>query len=147
MTALILTRYLHFIGVFAIVGAIVAEQFMVTPCMTRKQVGRVARVDAIYGFGALIVLIAGFMLWFGLGKPASFYSKNWIFHAKLTLFIVMGLLSTYPTIFFIKNRKGENPDEALQIPKSIFVLLRMELILLLIIPLLATLMSLGIGSF
>lgn len=147
MTPLVITRYLHFIGVFAIVGAIVAEQFMVSSCMTRRQLQRVARVDALYGIGAVLVLVAGLLLWFALGKSAIFYSRNWIFHTKLTLFLIMGLASIYPTVFFLKNRKGDNLDESVQVPKSIFILLKLELALLLLIPLLATLMSLGIGTF
>ena len=80
MTELVLTRYLHFIAVFAIVGAILAEQFMVRKTMTRGEIKRVAKVDAIYGIGAILVLVAGLLLWFNVGKPAEFYTKNWIFH-------------------------------------------------------------------
>jgi putative membrane protein len=101
----------------------------------------------LYGLGAVLVLIAGLTLWFWVGKPAEFYTKNWIFHTKLTLFIVLGLLSIYPTVFFLRNRKGHDMDTEIRVPIGIFVCLRLELVLLFIIPLLATFMSLGIGSF
>jgi len=147
MTELVIIRYVHFMAVFAIVGALVAEQFLIARTMTRLEIKRIAKVDAIYGMGALAVLIAGLLLWFWVGKPTSFYSRNWLFHTKLTLFIVLGLVSIYPTIFFLKNRKGKDQDSIVEVPNSIFLLLRIELIILIIMPILATMMSLGIGTF
>ncbi|NJN25799.1 MAG: DUF2214 family protein [Cyclobacteriaceae bacterium] len=147
MTALIIARYAHFAAVFMIVAAILAQQFLVCKTMTRHEVKRVAKIDAMYGLGALLVLFAGFTLWFFVGKPAGFYSNNWIFHTKLTLYILLGLLSIYPTLFFLKNRKGNDMETKIIIPSGIIILLRIELGIVIIIPLLATLMSLGIGHF
>ncbi len=147
MTELIIYRYLHFIGVFAIVGAILAEQFMISKTMLGREIKRISIVDAIYGFGAVTVLIAGIALWFWVGKPAAFYTKNWIFHTKLTLFLLMGILSIFPTIFFMKNRKGSEPGKIIEVPLYIILLIRVELVIIIIMPLLATLMSLGIGGF
>ncbi len=147
MTAIVLTRYLHFIAVFAIVAALISEQFIVSKSMKRSEIKLAAKLDAMYGIGAILVLIAGLILWFWVGKPAEFYSKNWIFHSKLTLFATLGFLSIYPTIFFLKNRKGTDLDTIIEIPLAVRVCLRLELVLLIIIPILATFMSLGIGSF
>ena len=134
-------------AVFAIVSAIFAEQFFISKTMTRLEIKRIAKIDAIYGIGALLVIIAGLTLWFWVGKPASFYTRNWIFHLKLTLFVILGILSIYPTIFFLKKRKGYDIDTIIEVPKTIILLLRFELLLIIVIPLLATLMSLGIGTF
>jgi len=147
MTDLIITRYLHFIAVFAIVGAIIAEQFLISKKMSRNEIKLIAKLDTIYGIGAILVLIAGLILWFYVGKPAQFYSRNWLFHTKLTLFIVLGLASIYPTIFFTKNRKGSDLDTEIEVPSIIIVLLRIELLIVIIMPMLATYMSLGIGTF
>jgi putative membrane protein len=147
MTAIVLARYLHFIAVFAIVGAIIAEQFMISSNMSKKEIKLLAKVDALYGIGALLVLAAGLILWFWVGKHAEFYTRNWIFHTKLTLFVLMGLLSIYPTIFFLKSSRGVDLDTMIKVPPAVLVCLRAELLLLIIIPILATLMSLGIGSF
>jgi putative membrane protein len=147
MTAEILLRYLHFISIFAIVGSLVSEHLLLRKELTRAEVGRLSRIDAVYGIAALTLLTAGLTLWLGsFGKPAEFYTKNWLFHTKITLFAVIGILSIYPTVFFIKNRKG-NPVEKIKIPKSVFWMLRFELLLLFIIPLLAGLMAHGIGFF
>lgn len=147
MTTELFLRYLHFISIFAIVGSLVSEHMLLQKELTRSAIAKIARIDAVYGLAAITLLSAGLTLWLGeFGKPAVFYSKNWIFHTKLTLFVLIGLLSIYPTIFFIKNRKG-NPDELVTIPKSVFMMVRLELLLLLIIPMLAGLMSRGVGFF
>jgi putative membrane protein len=115
--------------------------------MSRYEIKRISRIDAVYGLGAILVLAAGLILWFAVGKPAQFYSRNWIFHTKLTLFVVLGLLSIYPTVFFMKNRKGTDLDSEIEVPKTVIILLRLELVLIIIMPILATYMSLGIGTF
>lgn len=147
MTLEIFLRYIHFISIFAIVSSLVSEHLLLKKTMTRAELTRLSRIDAVYGIAAVTLLAAGLTLWLGgVGKPASFYSMNWIFHTKITLFVIVGLLSIYPTVFFIKQRKGD-PNEMVEVPKSIVMMLRMELLLLFIIPLLAGLMAKGIGFF
>lgn len=143
----IFLRYTHFVCIFAIVGSLVSEHMLLKKSLTRKEILRLSRIDAVYGISALLLVGAGLTLWFGgISKPAYFYSKNWIFHTKITLFVAIGLLSIVPTIFFTKNRKG-NPDELVDVPASVFITLRLELLLLFVLPLLAGLMAHGIGYF
>jgi len=147
MTTEIFLRYIHFISIFAIVGSLVSEHLLLKKSLTRAEVRRISIIDAVYGVAALMLLVAGLTLWLGsFGKPATYYTHNWVFHTKLTCFAAIGILSIYPTVFFIKNRKGD-PAEVIAVPKSIFWMLRMELLLLFIIPLLAGLMAHGIGYF
>ncbi|HOX84338.1 MAG TPA: DUF2214 family protein [Chryseolinea sp.] len=147
MTTEIILRYIHFVSIFAIVGSLVSEHLLLKKELTRAEIKRISTIDAVYGIAALTLLTAGMTLWLGgFGKPSVYYTKNSIFHTKITLFITVGLLSIYPTIFFIKNRKG-NPDEMIKIPSSIFWMLRFELLLLFVIPLLAGLMAHGVGFF
>jgi len=143
----IILRYIHFISIFAIFSSLVAEHLLLKKELTCKEIARLATIDAVYGIFALILLCAGLTLWLGsIGKPAVFYTKNWIFHTKISLFALVGILSIHPTVFFIKNRKGAE-NEAVGIPLSVFMCLRFELLLLVIIPLLAGLMAKGIGFF
>lgn len=147
MTTELFLRYIHFISIFAIVGSLVSEHMLLQKELTRTQLARLAKIDAAYGIAAITLLAAGLTLWLGsYGKPAIVYSKNWIFHTKVSLFVIIGLLSIYPTVFFLKNRKG-NPEEKVQVPPVVFMMLRLELLLLFIIPLLAGLMSRGVGYF
>src|SRR5688572_11981270 len=101
MTLEITLRYIHFISIFAIVGTLVSEHLLLKKEMTRVELKRLSRIDAIYGLAALTLIGVGLTLWLGgVGKPAVFYSQNWIFHLKLTCFLTIGLLSIYPTVFF-----------------------------------------------
>ena len=143
----IFLRYTHFVSIFVIFSLLVSEHLLLKKELARREVSRLARIDAIYGMAALTLLAAGLTLWLsGIGKPAVFYSRNWIFHAKISLFVLVGLLSIHPTVFFIKNRKGA-ADDIVKIPSSVFWALRLELLLLVIIPLLAGMMAKGIGYF
>jgi putative membrane protein len=143
----IVLRYIHFISIFAITSSLVAEHLLLRKQMTRAEIGRVARIDAVYGIGALTLLCAGLTLWLGgFGKPSVYYTMNWIFLTKISLFAVIGLLSIYPTVFFLKNRKGDQVEN-IPIPAKVFMMLRLELVLLAIIPLLAGMMARGIGFF
>lgn len=145
MTIEILLRYIHFICIFAIASTLTAEHLLLKKQMTRAELGRLAKIDAVYGIAALTLLAAGLTLWLGsYGKPAMFYNKNWMFHLKIGLFICIGLLSIYPTVFFLKQRMGD-PRESVEVPSRVFGMLRLELLILCIIPLLAGLMARGVG--
>jgi putative membrane protein len=147
MSTEIMLRYIHFISIFAIVGSLVAEHLLLKKELTRQELDRLSRIDAVYGIAAVVLVAAGLTLWLGsIGKPAVYYSKNWIFLTKIGLFSLIGILSIYPTVFFIKSRKG-NPEEKIQIPSAIFWMLRIEILLLFVIPLLAGLMARGVGFF
>lgn len=110
--------------------------------MTRMEIRRLSTVDVVFGFSAVVVLVTGLLLWFVYGKPAEFYTRNPVFHTKVLLFVIIGLLSIYPTLFFLKNRKGEN-EEIVPIPKSLAMIIRFELLLVMLIPLLAVFMAQG----
>ena len=147
MTLEIFLRYTHFISIFGIVGTLVSEHLLLKKEMSRAEIDRIARIDSIYGLAAVMLITVGLTLWLGsVGKPAVYYSKNWVFHLKLTCFALIGILSIYPTVFFIRQRKGD-ANEIVTVPKNIFIMLRMELTLLFIIPLLAGLMARGVGFF
>lgn len=142
----IFIRYLHFISIFMVVSSLVAEHLLLKPELTRGEIKRLSVIDGIYGMGALLVLGAGLLLWFVVGKPSAFYTHNYLFHTKITLYILLGLLSIGPTIFFLKNRKGD-PNESVKLPSKIKWFIRIELLLIFIIPLLASLMAKGVGYY
>ena len=139
----ILVRYCHFIGIIVLAGTLVAEHMLLVGQVSAAQMKKIARIDMVYGISALTVLTAGLFLWFSVGKPATFYSENNLFHLKVGLFVVMGLLSIYPTMYINKaNRSG---DELITIPKKIVNIVRIELSCLVLIPLLAVFMARGYG--
>jgi len=146
MTIAIFIKYIHFISIFIVVSAVVAEYLLLKAKMTRAELKRLSIIDGFYGVASIIVVGAGLYLWLGgIGKPAEFYTNNHIFLTKVGLFILVGLLSLYPTIFFLKNRKGDDETTLIEVPKSIKMVIRIELLILFLMPLLATLMANGVG--
>lgn len=136
-------RMLHFLGIFTLVSAIVCQHLLIKKEMDINSFKKLAIIDGIYGLGATITLIAGLMLWFSVGKPAAFYTGNFIFHIKLSVFVLIGLMSIAPTYFFLRNRKSTK--NIVILPRYIIIIIRIELGLLVIMPCLAALIGQGIG--
>lgn len=139
----VLIRYVHFLGIILLASTLFTEHIMLKKVMIPAEMKKLAVVDLIYGISAILVLASGLTLWFAVGKPATFYNSNPIFHTKITLFLVVGVMSIYPTMFILKSRKSK--AETIAVPKKIIMMLRIEILLLLIIPLLAVLMAQGYG--
>ncbi|MEI8595362.1 DUF2214 family protein [Photobacterium sp. Hal280] len=95
----VVIRYFHFIGIFALFSVLVVEHMLIKRRLTAEEMHRLARWDAVYGIAAVVVLLAGLALWFLVGKPADFYTANPVFHAKVTLFLIVAALSVFPTVF------------------------------------------------
>ena len=101
-----------------------------------------AKIDGLYGLSAITVLIVGFLRVFYFEKGSEFYFSNPMFHIKLTAFIIIGLLSIYPTVKLLKWSKSKeditiDPD----VFKRITRVLNIELILLVVLMLSASLMA------
>jgi putative membrane protein len=130
-------------GIIVLAGTLVAEHMLLLGQVTNQQMQKLARIDRVYGISAVVVLLAGLSLWFWVGKPQEFYSKNGIFHAKITLFVIMGLLSIYPTLFI--NKASRSEENFITIPKRVINIVRAELACLVLIPLMAVFMARGYG--
>ncbi len=145
-----LFAFLHFLAVFGIVCTLFFEWLTMSRAPTYPEARRIQLCDMWYGIFAVIVLVVGFLRVFYFEKGSAFYLANPFFHAKLGLFIVIGLLSIYPTIRFIKWRSQTRQVLAPMVSeleyKRIMVMLRTELILLAAMALCASLMARGINS-
>lgn len=139
----ILVRYLHFLGIIILASSLVAEHLLLSIDTSLNKFRRLAVIDSIYGASALLVFFAGGLLAFVVGKPSAFYTHNWIFKLKVSLFLTIALLSIYPTIFFIRHRRKLIGDVI--VPRAVVMCVRLELAILLCIPLLAALMAKGVG--
>ena len=51
MIDFILVKYVHFIGIFAVVGSLVGEALLLKPELKRSEIARLSRVDMVYGLG------------------------------------------------------------------------------------------------
>lgn len=140
----IFIRYLHFLSILTIAASLVGEFLFLDKKVSRKIILKLSWIDAAYGISSITLLISGFLLWFKYGKGEAFYTGNFLFHVKVTLAVLLGILSLPPTIYFLKNRKGE-PEEQVSIPRYVKVCLQMELGILILLPLCAVLMAKGYG--
>lgn len=140
----ILVRYLHFVSLILLLAAVLGQHLLLRKQMTRGEIARVQRLDILYAVTVIIVLLTGFAQWLWIGKPAEFYSSNPVFHMKITLFLLVGIISIYPSVFLGKQKKGD-PEESIAVPGGLIWCVRIELLLLFAMPLLATLIARGIG--
>lgn len=138
----LLVRYGHFFGIFVIFSILSAQHLLVKDELEPISIKKIAALDMVYGVSALAVLLFGLGLWWGVGKPADYYTHNPLFHAKVGLFVLTGVLSFIPTRFYLKHKHSGQP---VTVPRSIIMIIRIELTLLVIVALLAVLMAQGVG--
>ena len=140
---------LHHLGVFTVAGVIAVEWALVRPGMSMEKIRQVAKIDAAYGIAAGLVLFIGFArVFFGL-KGSAFYLQNPVFWAKISAFIVIGVLSVTPTLLFLHWRdKGKKDPSFLPSADEIANVRRyvkIEAHVFVLIPILAAAMARGYG--
>jgi len=143
-----LLAYLHFFAIFGTFSLLAAELVLCRPGIRGDALHRLRKLDGAYGGLAALLLVSGLLRLFFGAKGSAFYLGNPVFHAKITLFVAVGLLSIAPTLRFGRWSKAalRTPDEA---PDAAAVgavrrMIHIELTLLALIPLLAVLMARGI---
>jgi len=139
----VIVRAFHFVFIMVMFSTLFAQHMLVSKEMTKAQFRKVSIIDRVYGVSAMLMLVVGFLLWFSVGNTSEYYSANWVFHIKLTLFGIVAILSIIPTVFFIKNKNQEGP--MIEVPGYLIGIIRAELFLLLCIPFVATAMAKGFG--
>ena len=149
MTSSALFAFLHHAAAFLLVAVVMVELVLMRGEITVATARTLLRMDSVYGVSAVLLLIFGFMRVFYTEKGADYYFHSGPFLAKLTLFIIVGLLSIVPTVKFLGWRKavtaGQAPalDDATR--RRIRMIIHTELTLLFLIMLCAALMARGIG--
>jgi putative membrane protein len=148
MSATITAAFIHHAAAFLLVAALMVELVVLKGELTTMSARSVLRMDMVYGIAALVLLVAGFVRVFHTEKGAAYYFASGPFLAKLTLFIVVALLSIYPTMKFMGWRKALREqrvpacDAATR--RKVRMLLHIELTLLFVIILMAIMMARGI---
>jgi putative membrane protein len=141
--------FLHFASLFVLVAALGAEAFVLRLPMSAPVIRLLARADAFYGVSAGALVAAGLCrVYFGL-RGESYYLSNHAFWAKIATFIIIGLISIWPTIKFMQWRKALRADEAFTPPeaevKRARLIVMIEVHLLALVALFAVLMARAIG--
>ncbi|MEJ7688109.1 MAG: DUF2214 family protein [Variovorax sp.] len=150
MTLEAILAYLHILAILTMVVFIASEAALCrVEWLNAAAVERLAKVDFIYGIAAIAVLATGVArTWWGI-KGTAWYWTNPLLHVKLTLLIIVGVISIFPTLTYFRWRKavrsgGSLPGEV-EIKKTRrLVMVQAHLIAL--IPLVAVFLARGFGA-
>lgn len=150
MNADVLVAWLHYVGFMVLFAALTAEHLLTKKPLTAPEIRRVAIIDAVYGCSFVVVVVTGVLKMTTYGKGMGYYMKVGWFHAKLTLILVAFLVSLYPTMVFLKSRKRAQdlPEgETIEMPKGVKHALRLQLLIVVLIPLFAAAVARAVGQF
>ena len=150
MTLEAILAYLHLLAILTMVVFVASEAALCrVEWLNAAVVERLAKIDMVYGIAALTVLATGIARTVWGVKGTAWYWTNPLLHVKLTLFIVIGVMSIFPTLRYLRWRKtlratGALPAEA-EIRKT-RKLVMVQAHLLAVIPLVAVFLARGFGK-
>ena len=135
--------YFHIVSIVGLFSSLIVELIFLKREMTMDRAKIVAKADLSFGIFAGLTAIFGLLNMFYFGKGTDYYLRNTLFIIKLSAFILVGLLSTYPTITFLKIRKHKEDIIHLKSQQAIKLIIIVEIALLIIIPFLGVLVANG----
>ena len=146
-----LFAFLHHAAAFTLVAALVSERILTQESLTLRDAQRILTSDRVFGISAGVVLVIGLLRVAFFEKGEQYYLHSAPFIAKMVLFVIVGVLSIYPTLEFLSWRKalalGEVPAVSEEKMNTVRLILRLELAGAVLIVLCAALMARGIGFF
>jgi putative membrane protein len=149
MTATITLAFLHHLAFVVVFATLMVELVILRNELTVASARSVLRMDMVYGIAATVVLVVGLLRVFYTEKGAAYYFASGTFLAKLALFILVGLLSIYPTLKFLGWRAALRQQRVPAFDPAtrsrVRMLIHIELTLLAVMLLLAVMMARGIG--
>jgi putative membrane protein len=150
MTQEALLAYAHLLAILTMVVFLTSEAALCRPeWLNAAMVERLAKIDAIYGLSAVLVLATGLARVFWGVKGSGWYWANPLLYVKLGLFVAIALLSIRPTLQFLRWRKalragGTLPDEAAV--RKVRRLVMVQAHLIPVVPLAAVFLARGFGG-
>ncbi|HEY6985595.1 MAG TPA: DUF2214 family protein [Rhodanobacteraceae bacterium] len=140
--------YLHFAAIFTLIWFLAKEWTLLRTGAANVDVERIALADAGFGIAAGAVLLTGALRAVYGAKGWAFYAHNPVFHVKVGLFVIVGLISIAPTLRFLRWRKTRRQDASFRVPdeewRRVRRLVMIELHLVALIPLAAVIMARGL---
>ncbi|MCK6583270.1 MAG: DUF2214 family protein [Anaerolineales bacterium] len=140
---------MHHLAAFILTACLVYEFVAFQKALSVNEARRIQRVDLWYGISAGVLLVAGLLRVFFFEKGANFYAANPLFWVKMGLFLIVGLMSIYPTIRFIKWGERLKNNTAIEVAdeeyKRIRLILKLELVGIALILFAAPAMARAIG--
>ena len=142
-----LFAFLHHLCAFPLVAAVAIELTLIRQELTLASARRLQVTDLVLGIAAGALLVIGLLRVFFFEKGASYYFHSHAFLGKLSLFVVIGLLSIIPTREFLSWRgalkAGQAPAIEARKMKRITAVIHGELAAIVIILLCAAIMARG----
>lgn len=149
MTSDALLAYFHFAALIGLAALLAAELAVVIQPPAAGRLHQLRSLDGLYGMFAMLTLASGVARVVWGAKGHTLYLGNPVFHIKVTLFVVVGLMSIYPTLKFLRWSKAARADSnTLPDPAAmdkVRKVITLQLAILALIPLAATLIARGIG--
>ncbi|NOX86015.1 MAG: DUF2214 family protein [Chlorobi bacterium] len=143
----ILIPYLHFLGIMILTGSLMAMYILVTSGLSKTKIKLISDMNVLYWVSLVVILITGLVRWFMIGKHASFYNSNPLFHTKVTLFAIIAILAVFSSIRIGKWKSlihmGRVSDISDRESDKFLWLLRIQFLLIAIIPFLAVMVNIG----
>ncbi|GHD63595.1 DUF2214 family protein [Jeongeupia chitinilytica] len=139
----------HYLAIFMVITFLSIETVLVRREWMPTAAVRLARYDMLYFLMAMLALATGLgRLFYGV-KGSEFYLHNPVFHAKLSVFVLIGLISIYPTRRFAAWRKAVAAAPDFTPPDGELARVRRCLMwethLIVLLPILAAFMARGFG--
>jgi putative membrane protein len=142
-----LFAFLHHVCAFTLVAAVAIEFALIRGELTLSSARRLQVTDFVLGLAAAALLVIGLLRVFFFEKGADYYFHSHAFMAKLSIFIVIGLLSTIPTVEFLSWRgalkAGQAPVISARKLRLVTAVIHGELFAIVIILLCAAIMARG----
>lgn len=114
MTLEALLASLHLLAILTLVVFLSSQAALCRiEWMSAAVVRRLARLDLIYGLAALALLLTGLARIFWGTKGMAWYVSQPLFHLKMTLFVLVALLSIKPSLTFRRWLRGLAEGQAL----------------------------------
>lgn len=144
---IVLSAFLHHLAAFTLVAALAIEFMLIRQDLTVGVARRLIVTDAVLGAAATVLLLVGLARVFWFEKGAAYYFANHAFLGKLSLFVIIALMSIVPTLEFLSWRKavgaGQAPAVAAGKLKRVRMIIHIELAAIVLILLFAAMMAKG----
>nr|YP_002048683.1 hypothetical protein PCC_0011 [Paulinella chromatophora]ACB42473.1 hypothetical protein PCC_0011 [Paulinella chromatophora] len=146
-----IVAYAHYLSFMFCFGSLIVERMLIKVDPSRYEVISIIFADIIYGIAALTLLLSGILRVLYFGQGSNFYIENPLFWWKIGLYLFIGGFSLYPTKVYIlwvaPLRKKQLPHLSQGLLKRLSFVLNIEIAGFATIPLLATLITRGLGLF
>ncbi|HYS13247.1 MAG TPA: DUF2214 family protein [Burkholderiaceae bacterium] len=143
-----LFAFLHHIAAFMLFAALVVEFVLIKDEITLRTAQRLLRIDAAFGISAGVVLVVGILRVVFFEKGTDYYLHSLPFFVKISLFVIVGLLSIYPTVKFMAWRpavkQGQPPVVDAGTLRTLRRVLHIELAGVALLILMAAMMARGV---